>query len=308
MNALTYLLLFVNCYLSNAQAPQKVSMGSLDRMVNFQSKYVTPRNIDIWLPNNYSSNKKYSVLYLQDGQMLFDAQTTWNKQSWEIDETISRLIQSHTIEDLIVVGIYNSGVTRHSDYFPQKPFENLTIEQQNQLFKKNRLNGAAVFNEPKINSDNYLKFIVNELKPFIDKKYAVHTGFKHTFIGGSSMGGLISLYAICEYPEVFGGAICMSTHWPGIFELDNNPVPDAFFNYMQLNLPNPKNHKIYFDYGTQTLDQMYQTLQPKADQIMHLKKYSNKNWLTKKFEGDDHSELSWQKRFYIPLEFLLSKK
>ena len=122
------------------------------------------------------------------------------------------------------------------------------------------------------------------------------------------MGGLISLYAICEYPEVFGGAICMSTHWPGIFELDNNPVPDAFFNYMQLNLPNPKNHKIYFDYGTQTLDQMYQTLQPKADQIMHLKKYSNKNWLTKKFEGADHSELSWQKRSYIPLEFMLSKK
>ncbi|MBC7495388.1 MAG: alpha/beta hydrolase, partial [Flavobacterium sp.] len=275
---------------------------------NFQSKFVTSRNIDVWLPDNYSIDKKYCVLYLQDGQMLFDAETTWNKQSWEIDETISKLIKSHTIKDVIVVAIYNDGATRHYDYFPQKPFESLTSAQKNEIFKKNRANGVAVFSVPKINSDNYLKFIVKELKPLIDNKYSVHADFKHTFIGGSSMGGLISLYAICEYPTIFGGAICMSTHWPGIFELENNPIPQAFFNYLKLNLPNPKNHKIYFDYGTETLDKMYQTLQPKADHIMRMKKYNSKNWLTKKFEGDDHSELSWQKRFYIPLEFMLSKK
>lgn len=308
MKTIFYLLFFTNCYFLNAQTPTKVSAGSIDRIENFQSKFVTSRNVEVWLPDNYSIDKKYCVLYLQDGQMLFDAETTWNKQSWEIDETISKLIKSHTIKDVIVVAIYNGGATRHSDYFPQKPFESLTSAQQNEIFKKNRSNGVAVFSESKINSDNYLKFIVKELKPLIDKKYSVHADFKHTFIGGSSMGGLISLYAICEYPAVFGGAICMSTHWPGIFELENNPIPEAFFNYLQFNLPNPKNHKIYFDYGTETLDKMYQTLQPKADHIMRMKKYNKKNWLTRKFEGDDHNEISWQKRFYIPLEFMLSKK
>ena len=77
-------------------------------------------------------------------------------------------------------------------------------------------------------SDNYLKFLVTELKPFIDKKYSVYKDMNHTFIAGSSMGGLISMYAICEYPRVFGGAACMSTHWPGIFSAEGNPVPDAF--------------------------------------------------------------------------------
>lgn len=308
MKTIFYLLFFTNCYFLNAQTPTKVSAGSINRIDNIQSKFVTSRNVEVWLPDNYSNNKKYCVLYLQDGQMLFDTETTWNKQSWELDETISKLIKSHTIKDVIVVAIYNGGATRHSDYFPQKPFESLTSAQQNEIFKKNRSNGVAVFSEPKINSDNYLKFIAKELKPLIDKKYSVYADFKHTFIGGSSMGGLISLYAICEYPAVFGGAICMSTHWPGIFELENNPIPEVFFNYLQFNLPNPKNHKIYFDYGTETLDKMYQTLQPKADHIMRMKKYNKKHWLTRKFEGDDHSEISWQKRFYIPIEFMLSKK
>ncbi len=85
----------------------------------------------------------------------------------------------------------------------------------------------------KIYSDEYLKFLVKELKPFVDKNYSTYTDAPHTFMMGSSMGGLISMYAICEYPEVFGGAICMSTHWPGIFVSENNPIPLAFQNYLK---------------------------------------------------------------------------
>ncbi|WP_396169091.1 alpha/beta hydrolase [Flavobacterium sp.] len=300
------LLLFIANALF-AQTLPKVSSGTLERIENLSSKYITARNIDVWLPENYSFSKKYAVLYMHDGQMLYDSETTWNKQAWEVDAIMGKLLQENIIQDVIVVGIWNGGVTRHIDYFPQKPFESLTKNKQDSIYKANRSNGQSVFNNGKINSDNYLKFIVQEVKPMIDKKYSVYTDKAHTFVAGSSMGGLISLYAICEYPKIFGGAACLSTHWPGIFSLEHNPIPDAFFEYLKKHLPNPKGHKIYFDYGTATLDAMYQTLQTKADAIMKAKGYGTSNWMTRKFEGDDHSEKSWSKRFAIPMEFLLGK-
>lgn len=290
-----------------AQTLPQVVSGKIERMENFKSNYVTERNIDVWLPENYSSSKKYNVLYMHDGQMLYDPEMTWNKQAWNVDDVLTKLVTENKIQDLIVVGIWNGGITRHIDYFPQKPFESLTQNQQDSIYKASRSNGQSVFNNQKVNSDNYLKFIVKELKPIIDKKYSVYTDAKHTFIAGSSMGGLISMYAICEYPKVFGGAACLSTHWPGIFAVEKNPIPNTFFEYLKKHLPNPKNHKIYFDYGTATLDAMYEPFQLKVDEIMKARGFSSQNWTTQKFEGEEHSEKSWNKRLHIPIEFLLGK-
>lgn len=290
-----------------AQTLPQVVSGKIERMENFKSNYVTERNIDVWLPENYSSSKKYNVLYMHDGQMLYDPEMAWNKQAWNVDDVLTKLVTENKIQDVIVVGIWNGGITRHIDYFPQKAFESLTQSQQDSIYKANRSNGQSVFNNQKVNSDNYLKFIVKELKPIIDKKYSVYTDAKHTFIAGSSMGGLISMYAICEYPKVFGGAACLSTHWPGIFAVENNPIPNAFFEYLKKHLPNPKNHKIYFDYGTATLDAMYEPFQLKVDEIMKAKGFTFQNWSTQKFEGEEHSEKSWNKRLHIPIEFLLGK-
>lgn len=299
----TLLLLTVTTF---SQLPS-VSSGTLKRHESFYSHYITARHIDVWLPEGYSVTKKYSVLYMHDGQMLFDSATTWNKQTWDADDVITKLLQENMINDIIVVGIWNGGTTRHTDYFPQKPFESLTLEQKEKIFTAARENGNSVFNEQKINSDNYLKFLVKELKPFIDKNYSTYKDRSHTFIAGSSMGGLISMYAICEYPKVFGGAACMSTHWPGIFSMEGNPIPDAFINYLKTKLPDPKKHKIYFDYGTATLDALYPPLQQKADEVMKEKGFTGKNWITKEFPGEDHSEKAWHKRLHIPLTFLLGK-
>lgn len=288
-----------------AQNLPKVSSGIIQRIDSFQSKFISSRNIDIWLPKDYSPSKKYAVLYMHDGQMLYDASTTWNKSSWDVDDVLSQLISNKKINDVIVVGIWNGGNTRHSDYFPQKPFESLSNEQKELIYSAARNNGYSVFNGYTIQSDNYLKFIVNELKPLIDKKYSVYTDNQHTFIAGSSMGGLISMYAICEYPDIFGGAACLSTHWPGIFQLDGNPIPDAFLHYLHTNLPDPSSHKIYFDYGDQTLDALYPAIQQRVDSVMKLKGFNESNWQTKSFPGKDHSEKSWNERLNIPMEFLL---
>lgn len=299
------LIIFLLSNIVFSQTLPKVVSGKIERIENFQSKYVTQRHIDVWLPENYSSDNKYSVLYMHDGQMLYDANTTWNQQEWQVDEVVSKLLVENKIKNVIVVGIWNGGKTRHTDYFPQKPFEKLTKKQQDSIYNAQRSNGQSVFQELKINSDNYLKFLVKELKPFINKKYAVNKNKKHTFIAGSSMGGLISLYAICEYPKVFGGAACLSTHWPGVFYTDKNPIPEQFFKYLKKKLPNPNNHKIYFDFGTATLDAMYEPYQIEVDKIMKQKGYTSKSWITKKFEGEDHSEVAWAKRLHIPLVFLL---
>lgn len=300
----THLLLVASCAI--AQKPN-VSAGSIVRFENFESRFVVARNIDVWLPDGYTSDKKYAVLYMHDGKGLYDSTIMWNSQEWGVDETIGALLVGNKIKECIVVGIWNSEATRHLEYFPQKPFESLSQEQQEVLFGAVRNNSQAVFKEPQIKSDAYLKFIVKELKPFIDKNFSTRKDQQNTFIAGSSMGGLISIYAICEYPKIFGGAACLSTHWPGTFTVENNPVPQAFMNYLNSHLPSPKNHKIYFDYGTETLDALYKPFQQQADEIMKRKGFSSKNWITREFIGENHSENAWRKRLDIPILFLLGR-
>ncbi|MFM8256194.1 MAG: alpha/beta hydrolase [Bacteroidota bacterium] len=287
-----------------AQVPTP-QQGRIVRHENFPSAHVTPRNVDVWLPAQYDPQKKYAVLYMHDGQMLFDSTLTWNKQEWGVDETLSQLMQEKKIKDCIVVGIWNGGRSRHAEYFPQKPFESLSASQQEIVYNGYRSNGQSIFFGIPIMSDRYLNFLTQELKPFIDKTYATKTDRSNTFIAGSSMGGLISLYAICEYPSIFGGAACLSTHWPGLFTMENNPVPGAFFSYLEQSLPSPNRHRIYFDHGTETLDSMYASLQKSVDLIMAKRGYKSKQWISRSWPGQDHSERSWRGRFALPASFLL---
>lgn len=288
-----------------AQTP-KVPYGTIKQINDFPSKFIIPRNVDIWLPEGYNPHKKYSVLYMNDGQMLFDSTMTWNHQSWKVAQTATRLMKEGKVSNFIVVGIWNVPKLRFTNYFPQKPYESLSEIQKDSISEELQKAGVSSGKfEP--NSDNYLKFMVKELMPYINKNYSVYTGKKHTFIAGSSMGGLISWYAICQYPDVFGGAACMSTHWPGTFSMKNNPIPSAFIHYLKKHLPDPKTHKIYFDYGNKTLDAMYVLPQEEVNAVMKSRGYNSKNWITKFFPGDDHSENSWSSRLQYPLEFLLGK-
>ena len=313
MNSLKWLAipilvsLFLGCVTQNInESAITVSSGFVERIVDFPSDFIAKRNVDIWLPENYHKSNNYAVLYMHDGQMLFDSTNAWNKQEWGVDEAITSLIEKGKIKETIVVGIWNSGKTRHADYYPQKPFEALSVDFKEKLMEVKRDENTALF-EANVQSDNYLKFLVTELKPYIDKNYATKSDKDNTFVMGSSMGGLISMYALCEYPEVFGSAACLSTHWIGGFSLKSNPMPETFYNYLSENLPDPNTHRIYFDYGTKTLDAFYEPYQMKVDSVMRLKGFTSENWITRKFEGADHSENSWKERLDIPLLFLLKK-
>ncbi|WP_418637224.1 alpha/beta hydrolase [Winogradskyella sp.] len=275
--------------------------GEILRVDSFPSKYIQPRAVDIWIPESYVENKKYAVLYMHDGQNLFDSTTTWNKQEWKVDEWASKLMLEGTVKDFIVVGIHNIPRIRWQDLFPEKAFEMLDESVQENLFKE----AANANADSKFNGDNYLKFIVEELKPAIDKSYPVATDKDNTFVMGSSMGGLMSMYAVSEYPDVFGGAACLSTHWVGAAPRENNPFPEAIFKYMEANLPQAGLHKLYFDYGNKTLDAHYPQYAQRVDGILKAKGYTELDAKNLFFEGTDHSENSWNKRLDQPLKFLL---
>ncbi len=283
----------------------KVSSGSLIRYVRFKSSFVEPRNVDVWLPDGYSSSKHYAVLYMHDGQMLFDGTHTWNNAEWKVDETLGKLHNDKEIRECILVGIWNVPANRYADYFPEKIIRDIPEPARKTILTK----------QLKVipSGDDYLRFIVKELKPFIDRTYTTFQDVSNTFIIGSSMGGLISAYALCEYPDVFGGAACLSFHSPlASFKLIDHETDEAvaikFRNYLSTYLPLPNSRKIYFDYGDQGPDAFYKPYQTAIDEIMKQKGYSELYWQTRFFPGEDHSEQSWAKRLYIPLLFLLEKR
>lgn len=281
----------------------EASPGRVDRLTLTPSGLGTERNIDVWLPEGYDATRKYAVIYMNDGQMLFDSTTTWNKQEWGADEVAAKLIAENKIRPCIIVGIWNRDQYRYSEYFPEKALSFYPERRRKKLISK-EMKGEPL-------GDEYLRFLVAELKPYIDSHYSTLTDRENTVIMGSSMGGLISLYAICEYPDVFGGAGCISTHLPMIgvnfFRKYDNRMAKAFRKYLSANLPTPADHKMYFDYGTKTLDAAYEPYQKKVDKLMSAAGFSEKNWFTIKYEGHDHSERSWASRLNVPFEFLLGK-
>ncbi len=262
--------------------------------LDFPSEYVQSRRVDVWFPEDYNdqSQKQYAVLYMHDGQNVFDPKLAYAGIDWGVVPAYQKLLASgEDIKDIIIVGIWNTDY-RIEEYLPYKPFLS-----RNAAPARRRLN-RTLKTEPL--SNHYLQFIVEELKPFIDQTYLTLPDQKNTYIMGSSMGGLISLYAVCEYPHIFYGAGCLSTHWP--------IVKTLMRDYLKNNLPSAHNHKIYFDYGTEGLDAEYEAHQKRVDKVMEAHRYfQGESWITQKFEGADHNEASWRERVHIPLKFLLNK-
>ncbi|OYQ38380.1 hypothetical protein CHU92_05390 [Flavobacterium cyanobacteriorum] len=282
------------------------SQGKLVKIDNFESKYVKARNVEIWLPDEYftDNKQKFPVLYMHDGQNVFNPETAMGNIAWEADNTAQKLIKDKKIKPVIIVASWCTD-RRFFEYYPEKAAKNLSGEDKAAM-EKVRIQMGVVQSD--YMADEYLKFLTTELKPYIDKNYRTLTDAANTAICGSSMGGLISLYAICEYPRIFGKAACVSTHWPILFDNSNMNFSEAIRKYVAENLPSPKNHSIYFDFGTETLDELYEIHQVKVDDIMKDKGYTKgKNWVTRKFEGAAHNEKSWQQRMDVILEFLFKQ-
>ncbi len=245
--------------------------GTVKYYRNFSGQGIKPRDIVIWLPPNYEKEKtkRYPVLYMHDGENIFDPNTSTFGIDWGLDETADSLIKAKKIQDIIIVGIYNT-VNRSAEYAETDT---------------GRL---------------YMKFIVNKLKPFIDKNYRTKPDKINTATGGSSLGGLISFMLVWEYPNIFSKAACISP----AFYIENIDYLDNVKDYNGLK----KNIKIYMDIGSIGLEQK---LQPGIDSMIQLLKQKNllvgKDLMFYKDKNAQHSEYYWGKRSWRFLEFLFPK-
>lgn len=285
-----------NDHLLSAQKP---SSGKLEVINDFPSKLIRQRDVAIWTPEGYEKGQPVDVLYMHDGQQVFDSSNTWNHQEWEIDEHITKLMKEKKIRPTIVVAIANISEVRLTDYFPQRAVT--------YLGKDDRAN----IDYTELKADAYLRFIVEELKPYVDEQYQPLTSAEHTYIMGSSMGGLISLYAVCEYPHIFGGAGCLSTHTPLVIS-DKLAVPEivdrwagAFRRYVADRLQKPNTHLIYMDRGNVELDGLYEPYQTALDKQFTEMGWDKQHFSTHVYDGHRHMESDWARRIDTPLMFLL---
>jgi enterochelin esterase-like enzyme len=241
------------------RAPALQATGTTESWQGVPSRHVGARDVDVWLPPSYGHDpsRRYPVLYMHDGQNLFDPALSYTGVDWDIDGAMTRLIGS---------GIFGRPMGLAKD----------------------------------IRSDDYLRFLVEELKPFVDARYRTLPGRDDTFVMGSSMGGLISLYAAARYPQIFGGVGAVSTHFPA--------CGGCVIDWFGAHLPDPGTHRLYLDHGTATLDAKYPPYQARMDAVLRAGGYrEGDNWITRRFEGAEHNEAAWKARVEIPLRFLLAR-
>lgn len=282
--------------LFSASAPDPKAPGHIEHLADFPSKFVQARNVDVWLPEGYPQpGTRYAVVYMQDGQNLFDPQNAYGGVAWEVDSTLAALGSS--VRPCIVVGIWNTA-QRFPEYTPAKPYAMMPAAERTKLEQEQPSQPLA---------DAYLKFVVKELKPYIDQHFQTSPKRADTFVAGSSMGGLISLYAALEYPKVFGGAACFSTHWPLSLKENSAAFTAAMVQYLDKKLPRRDRPKLYFDHGTATLDAWYAPHQLRVDSVGRTHGYDETNWQSRSFPGAAHNEAAWKKRVPLAMQFLLGR-
>ena len=176
-------IFILTCLVAQSLYPQEsTAAANVSSFEVFSPELNVQKKIWVYLPKDYAtSNKKYPVIYMHDAQNLFDKKTSFVGE-WEVDETLNAMDAN-----LIVIGIEHGNEKRLDELTP---------------FKNEKYGGG--------NGDNYLNFIIKTLKPKIDSLYRTKANAKNTAIFGSSLGGLLSFYAVIKHPEVFGKAVVFS--------------------------------------------------------------------------------------------------
>ncbi|MEZ7497640.1 alpha/beta hydrolase-fold protein [Flavobacterium sp. Arc3] len=253
-----FLLLALFFTLTNTIAQESTASKQVSTFMIEAPQLHTSKKIWVYLPKNYkNSKKKYSVVYMHDAQNLFDAKTSYAGE-WNVDEKLDSINAQ-----LIVIGIEHGNDKRIEELTP---------------FKNEKYGGG--------NADAYLEFIVKTLKPQIDQKYRTKTEKKNTLIMGSSLGGLVSYYAILKYPQVFGKAAVFSpSFW----------FSDKIYDFAE-NTKKIKS-KIYFLCGDKESEDMVTELN-KMEYLLNTKRCYCLNLNEKKIiKGGQHNEKLWRDGF-----------
>jgi predicted alpha/beta superfamily hydrolase len=261
--------------------PKHTLTGNIKRHRAFPSKILgNRRDVLVYLPRGYRrlSRRRYPVLYLHDGQNVFDAATSFAGVEWGMDETAGRLIKENLIEPLIIVAVANMGEERVDEYTPTRGVIDAKAK------RKKRSKGLA---------RKYGHFLMEELKPYIDRKYRTNPGAEFTGLGGSSLGGLATLAIGILCSQVFGRLLVMS---PSIWW-------DNFAIYRLVGSIQQKPPlKIWLDTGTAEpgWEQARELLNRLVEKGLKLQK----DLQYMEAQGAGHSEAAWAARVEPALRFL----
>lgn len=252
------------------------------------------RHVSVWLPPGYDADpaRRYRVLYMSDGQNLFDPRIANTGTDWGVDEAVMRLVRAGVMEPVIVVGVWSSP-SRGEEYSPW--------------------HGAP----------RYAQFLREELMPRVNAEFrtvpgpAVHMG--------SSMGGLLSYYLVTRHPDLFAACGCVSTHFPlseeiaqkffpGLAEAQDasakpDPTPYILRDLAAGTATLPEGARFWFDYGTLGLDAEYApTHAAVRDWLLGAGRVEGVDFVVRAYPDADHNEASWRARLDDPLTFLFGKR
>lgn len=262
--------------------------GTLIYWTDVASKFLAEtRHVEIWLPPGYDqdTDRRYKVLYMSDGQNLFDPRIANTGTDWGVDEAAVSLVEEGAIEPVIVVGVWSSS-RRGEEYSPW--------------------HGAP----------QYAKFLIEELIPRVNAEFRTLTGPENTAHMGSSMGGLLSFYLAIYHPEAFGACGCVSTHFPlseavvaEHFEtIETSAEPDKtpyILREIENGLKVPPKARLWFDYGTESLDAEYGVTHVAVkDWLAAQNLVEGRDYSIREYDGATHNEASWRARLKDPLLFL----
>ncbi|HVO56274.1 MAG TPA: alpha/beta hydrolase-fold protein [Dongiaceae bacterium] len=253
-----------------------MSDGQLRRHDHFRSRFLrNQRSLIVYLPPGYHEQPQrfFPVLYLHDGQNLFDGSTSFIQgQDWHVAQSADAEIHAGRVEPLIIVGIYNTGKSRIREYTPTRV---------------PKLGGGR--------ADRYGKFLLEEVMPFVHGEYRAQGGHAHTGIGGSSLGGLVSLYLGLLRSDVFGkiAALSPSVWW-------NQRVIHQFAESM----PVHSRPRIWLDIGTREGPRIVDDVERYRDVLLHRGWQYGRDLHYERIEGGEHNEAAWARRVAPFLRFL----
>jgi enterochelin esterase-like enzyme len=256
------------------------------RLHEFRSRiFRNTRFLRVWLPPGYeaaeNADRHYPVLYLNDGQNLFETATAFAGVEWQVDETADRLIREGAVPPLIVVGIDNTGKERLREYMPHRSLHPRMLRVQGK---------------------HYPDFLMKEVMPFVEQNYRVATRPEDTGLGGSSLGALISLYTAIARPGIFGRLLLES---PSLWASNRQLIKES---RSVTNWP----ERIFLAAGTAEggRAELSRTV---VDDVRELAAILRRAVLSEKRlrlvikEGAGHTEAAWAERFPEALQFLFGR-
>ncbi len=253
-----------------------MSAPRLIKHERFSSRFLrNQRDLIVYLPPGYDAQpqRRFPVLYLHDGQNLFDGSTSFIPgMDWHVGQTADHFIHEGRVEPLIIVGIYNAGKQRLREYTPTRA---------------PRLGGGS--------ANRYAKFLLEEVRPFVNSQYRAQEGPENTGIGGSSLGGLVSLYVGLRQPRIFGKIAALS---PSVWWNERVILRFAATAPVQ---PLPR---IWLDIGTREGPRIVDDVERFRDILIGKGWQPGRNLHYERIEGAEHNEAAWAQRVGPFLQFL----